>query len=400
MKIRSIIYLLFTLVLMESCSKGSGSSTPTPPAVALSIASISDVSNERTGNNLKFQFSITLDKVSTSAITLSYTTADVTALANKDYKPVSGTLNIPANSNSGTIEVEVIGDSARKANQTFNVQLSNPTNCTISTNKGTGTIINENLLYFPVDNTVGYATASSYPGKTLVWSDEFDGNTINTAAWTFETGNNNGWGNAELENYTGRTQNAFVSKGNLIIEARKESLAGSAYTSARMITKNKQVFTYGRIDIRAKVPTGKGIWPALWMLGNNIDQAGWPACGEMDIMELVGQEPNKVHGTLHWGANTTLHASKEAGYVLPSGTFDQQFHVFSMVWVKDQVQIYIDDILYNTITTSNTAGSNYPFNSNFFFIFNVAVGGTWPGPPDANTVFPQRMIVDYVRVFQ
>ena len=167
-----------------------------------------------------------------------------------------------------------------------------------------------------------------------------------------------------------------------------------------MITKNKQVFTYGRIDIRAKVPTGKGIWPALWMLGNNIDQAGWPACGEMDIMELVGQEPNKVHGTLHWGANTTLHASKEAGYVLPSGTFDQQFHVFSMVWIKDQVQIYIDDILYNTITTSNTAGSNYPFNSNFFFIFNVAVGGTWPGPPDANTVFPQRMIVDYVRVFQ
>jgi hypothetical protein len=400
MKIRSIIYLLFTLVLMESCSKGSGSSTPTPTAVALPIASISDASNERTGNNLKFQFSITLDKVSTSAISLSYTTVDVTALANKDYKPVSGTLNIPANTNSGTIEVEVIGDSTRKANQTFSVQLSNPTNCTIATNKGTGTIINENLLYFPVDNTVGYTSASSYPGKTLVWSDEFDGNTINTAAWTFETGNNNGWGNAELENYTGRTQNAFVSKGNLIIEARKESLAGSAYTSARMITKNKQVFTYGRIDIRAKVPTGKGIWPALWMLGNNIDQAGWPACGEMDIMELVGQEPNKVHGTLHWGANTTLHASKEAGYVLPSGTFDQQFHVFSMVWIKDQVQIYIDDILYNTITTSNTAGSNYPFNSNFFFIFNVAVGGTWPGPPDANTVFPQRMIVDYVRVFQ
>jgi beta-glucanase (GH16 family) len=400
MNIRSIIYLFFTLVLMESCSKGSGSSTPTTPVVALPIASISDISNERTANNLKFQFSITLDKVSTSAISLSYTTADVTAFANTDYKPVSGTLNIPANSNSGTIEVEVIGDSTRKANQTFSVQLSNPTNCTISTNKGTGTIINENLLYFPVDNTLGYSTPSSYPGKTLVWSDEFDGNTINPATWTFETGNNNGWGNAELENYTERTQNAFVSKGNLIIEARKESLAGSAYTSARMITKNKQVFTYGRIDIRAKVPTGKGIWPALWMLGNNIDQAGWPACGEMDIMELVGQEPNKVHGTLHWGATTNLHASKEAGYTLASGTFDQQFHVFSMVWVKDQVQIYIDDILYNTITTANTGGSNYPFNSNFFFIFNVAVGGTWPGPPDANTVFPQRMIVDYVRVFQ
>jgi beta-glucanase (GH16 family) len=167
-----------------------------------------------------------------------------------------------------------------------------------------------------------------------------------------------------------------------------------------MITKNKKVFTYGRIDVRAKIPTAKGMWPALWMLGNNIDQLGWPACGEMDIMELVGTEPNRVHGTLHWGATPTLHSSKEAGYSLATGTFDQQFHVYSMVWVKDQVQIYIDDILYNTITTSNTAGSAYPFNSDFFFIFNVAVGGTWPGPPDATTVFPQRMVVDYVRVFQ
>lgn len=400
MKIRSIIYLLVSLVLIVSCSKGSGGSTSTPPTVALPIASISDVSNERTTANLKYQFSITLDKVSSSAVSISYTTADGTAVANTDFKPISGTLTIPANASSGTIEVEVIGDSTRKANQTFSVQLSNPTNCSLSTNKGTGTIVNENLLYFPVDNTVGYSTPISYPGKTLVWSDEFDGSTINPASWTFETGNNNGWGNAELENYTGRTQNAFVSKGNLIIEARKESLAGSAYTSARMITKNKQVFTYGRIDIRAKVPTGKGIWPALWMLGNNIDQAGWPACGEMDIMELVGQEPNRVHGTLHWGATPTLHASKEAGYSLTTGTFDQQFHVFSLVWVKDQVQIYIDDILYNTITTANTAGSVYPFNSGFFFILNVAVGGTWPGPPDATTVFPQRMVVDYVRVFQ
>ncbi len=398
MKIRYIICLLFILTLIQSCSKGSGSSAPTTPPVALPIASISDVSNERTSNNLKYQFNITLDKVSTSAINISYTTADASAVANKDYKPVSGTLTIPANSNSGTIEVEVIGDSTRKANQTFSVQLSNPTNCTIATNKGTGTIINENLLYFPVDNT-GYSTPTSYPGKTLVWSDEFDGNTINQATWAFETGAG-GWGNAELETYTGRTQNAFQSKGNLIIEARKENVNGSVYTSARMITKAKKVFTFGRIDIRAKVPTAKGMWPALWMLGNNIDQVGWPACGEMDIMELVGLEPNRVHGTLHWGANTTLHASKEAGYSLSTGTFDQQFHVFSMVWVKDQVQIYIDDILYNTITTSNTAGSTYPFNSDFFFIFNVAVGGTWPGPPDASTAFPQRMVVDYVRVFQ
>jgi beta-glucanase (GH16 family) len=396
MKFRTLFFLVFTLIILESCSKGSGSTTPTPPAVVLPIASINDISNERTSTNLKYQFNITLDKVSTSAITISYTTADGTALANTDYKPVSGTLTIPANSTSATIEVEVNGDSTRKANQTFSVQLSNPTNCSIATNKGTGTIINENLLYFPVDNT-GYSTPTSYSGKTLVWSDEFDGTTINPTTWTFEAGAG-GWGNAELETYTSKTANAFQSKGNLIIEARKES--SGIYTSARMITKNKKVFTYGRIDVRAKIPTAKGMWPAIWMLGNNIDQVGWPACGEMDIMELVGLEPNKVHGTLHWGATPTLHSSKEAGYVLTSGTFDQQFHVYSMLWVKDQVQIYIDDILYNTITTSNTAGSTYPFNSDFFFILNVAVGGNWPGPPDATTVFPQRMIVDYVRVFQ
>jgi hypothetical protein len=386
-------------LLIESCSKGSGSGTPTPPPAALPVASISDVSNERTSTNLKFQFSINLDKVSTTPISINYTSADGTALANTDYKPVSGTLTIPANSSSGTVEVEVIGDSTRKSNQTFSIQLSNPKNCTISTNKGTGTIINENLLSYTVDTT-GYSTPINYPGKTLVWSDEFESNTINTATWTFETGGG-GWGNAELESYSGRTQNAFQSKGNLIIEARKES--GGNFTSARMITKGKKVFnslTSSRIDIRAKVPTGKGIWPAIWMLGNNIDQVNWPACGEIDIMELLGQEPNKIYGTLHWGTAPVGHPSKGSNYVLSTGSFDQKFHVYSLIWLKDQVQIYVDDILYNTVTTANTAGNAYPFNSDFFFILNVAVGGNWPGAPDATTVFPQRMVVDYVRVFQ
>lgn len=400
MKIRQIIYLLIALVFINACSKGSGgSSTATPPATVLPSATISDVSNERASTNVKYQFTVTLDKVSTSAITISYTTADGTAVANTDFKPASGTLSIPANTSSATIEVEVIGDSIRKANQTFSVQLSNPSNCSLATNKGTGTIINENLLVFPVDNTNGYSTPNTYPGQTLVWSDEFNGNTINTNNWAFETGAG-GWGNAELETYTARSQNAFQSKGNLVIEARKENVNGSVYTSARMISKAKKFFTYGRIDVRAKIPTAKGMWPAIWMLGNNIDQVGWPACGEMDIMELVGTEPNRVHGTLHWGATPALHSSKEAGYSLATGTFDQQFHVYSMVWIKDKVQIYVDDILYNTVSTSNTAGSAYPFNSDFFFILNVAVGGNWPGPPDNTTVFPQRMIVDYVRVFQ
>ncbi len=398
MKISSCIYLIFSLVLIEACSKGSGPSNTTPPPGALPFASINDVSNERTSSNLKFQFTVTLDKASTSAVSINYTTSDGTALSNKDYKPINGVLTIPANSNSGTIEVEVVGDSIRRTNQSFSIQLSNPTNCSISTNKGTGTIVNENLLYFPVDST-GYTTPKTYPGMNLVWSDEFDGKTVNTSNWVYETGSNNGWGNNELENYTNRTQNSFVSKGNLIIEARNESYNGSSYTSARMITKAKQFFTYGRIDVRAKLPFGKGLWPAIWMLGNNIDQVNWPACGEMDIMELIGSIPNTVNGTLHWGTTLALHKSKTSSHTLSTGTFDQQFHVYSLVWVQDQVQIYVDDILYNTVTPTDTNGT-YPFNLDFFFILNVAVGGSWPGSPDGTTVFPQRMVVDYVRVFK
>ncbi len=399
MKKYAAAFLSLLIIICNSCSKSSGGGGTTPPTVALPAATISDVSNDRTSSNIKYQFSVSLDKVSTSAISIGYTTADGSAVSNKDYKPVSGTLTIPANSSSGTIEVEVIADSLRKTNQTFTVQLSSPSGCTLSTNKGTGTIVNENLLYYPVDNA-GYSTPLIYPGKTLTWSEEFDGSTINQNVWTFETGGG-GWGNAELENYSAKTQNAFQSKGNLIIEARREN--GNSYSSARMITKNKKVFNSSntsRIDIRAKIPVGKGIWPAIWMLGNNIDQVSWPACGEIDIMEILGNEPNKLYGTFHFGANSTLHVSKGTSYVLSSGSFDQQFHVYSLVWMKDQAQILIDDIPYFTLTTAMTAGNAYPFNSDFFFILNVAVGGNWPGSPDATTVFPQRLVVDYIRVFQ
>jgi len=167
-----------------------------------------------------------------------------------------------------------------------------------------------------------------------------------------------------------------------------------------MITKGQKVFKFGRIDIRAKAPKGKGIWPALWMLGNNIDAVNWPACGEIDILELLGHEPNKIYGTLHWGTNVASHSSKGTSYVLSSGSFDQQFHVYSIIWTLDAIKILIDDQQYFQFAKSDVGSSNYPFNSDFFFIFNIAVGGNWPGSPDSTTPFPQRLVVDYVRVFQ
>jgi beta-glucanase (GH16 family) len=385
---------LATLALLAGgCGKKGGSGDVLPGIT------IAGVSQDRTATNSTFHFPVSLSASTGRAVTVHYTTVAGTALANTDFIPVSGTLTIPANQQQGTIDVTITGDSLRRADQTFTVQLDNPQNCTLATDKATGTIQNKDLLYYPVDNT-GYSTPSTYPGYTLAWSDEFNTNTLNSANWTFESGNNNGWGNNELEYYTDRPQNVFVSSGNLVIEARSEYFGGKNYTSTRMITKNKKTFKFGRIDIRARMPKGKGIWPAVWMLGNNIDAAGWPACGEMDILELLGQEPNKIYGTLHWGATVLSHSSKGSSYTLPGSSFDQQFHVYSLVWKQDDVRILVDDQEYVHVTSTDVLGSPYPFNNDFFFIFNIAVGGNWPGNPDNTTIFPQRMIVDYVRVFQ
>jgi beta-glucanase (GH16 family) len=263
-----------------------------------------------------------------------------------------------------------------------------------------GTIITEDGTNLTTDKT-GYNTPLSYPGYTLVWNDEFSGTTLNMNNWNQEVGNgSNGWGNNELEYYTNSTKNIFVSNGNLIIEARKESISGFNYSSGRMTTQNKKSFTFGRIDIRAKLPVGKGLWPALWALGNNISGVGWPACGEIDIMELIGTYPGRTYGTMHWKTATGDHASKGDQYNLSSGNFSQQFHVFSIIWSQDTIKWLVDDQLFLTTTKADVAEANYPFNALQFFIFNVAVGGNWPGSPDANTAFPQRMFVDYVRVFQ
>jgi beta-glucanase (GH16 family) len=336
-----------------------------------------------------------LDKKSSSDVSFQYDTQGGTAKENVDFIPVSGVLTIPAGSQTGSIKVTVTGDSTRKATQSFSLVLSEPKNCTLPTAPINGTIRNDNGLYFPVDNN-GYNPPSPV-GWTLVWSDEFSGKIINTNNWQFEIGNNNGWGNHEQEYYTNSTNNAFVSQGNLIIEARGEAIAGFNYSSTRMITKGKQSFKYGRVDIRAKLPQTKGIWPALWMLGDNIDTAGWPACGEIDMMELLGQEPNKVYGTLHWGASPAAHQSYGTNKVLSSGTFADSFHVYSMIWTSTSISLLIDDVSYFTMATT---GPNLPFNSSFFFIFNIAVGGDWPGAPDSSTQLPQRMVVDYIRVFQ
>lgn len=238
-----------------------------------------------------------------------------------------------------------------------------------------------------------------YPGYHLVWQDEFNGVELNAGDWNYETGGS-GWGNNELEYYTAGSKNAYLLNGNLVIEAKKEDMGNRNYTSARITTAGKHEFQYGRIDIRARLPVQTGMWPALWMLGNDIGSRGWPYCGEIDIMELIGKNPKQVVGSFHWKNDDASEGTLNNRYDLATGDFSGDFHVYSLIWEKDQYQILVDNQVYVTAKPSDIKASYNPFNHPFYLIFNVAVGGDWPGPPDASTQFPQMMLVDYVRVYQ
>ena len=237
----------------------------------------------------------------------------------------------------------------------------------------------------------------------LVWSDEFnqpDGSAPDATKWGYDLGGS-GWGNNELEYYTDRTNNARIEAGKLMIEARSESFSGKKHTSARLLTKDKESWTYGRIEARMKIPRGQGIWPAFWMLGTNITTVNWPACGEVDIMENIGKEPGTVHGTVH-GPGYSGGAGIGGPLTLPGGAaLADDFHVYAIEWETNRICWYMDKQLYFTITpTYLPAGKKWVYDHPHFLLLNLAVGGQWPGYPDATTTFPQRMTVDYVRVYQ
>ncbi len=245
----------------------------------------------------------------------------------------------------------------------------------------------------PPISATGYTTPLTYTGKTLVWQDEFTGTSLNTTDWNYETGPFNN----ELQYY--KTENTSVHNGYLIIRAKVEKVAGKIYTSSRLTTENKKTFQYGRMDIRALMPKGKGMFPALWMLGNSFATIGWPKCGEIDIMETIGGggRDSVVYGTAHWDS---------LGYVMYGGhkglyngqLLGDQFHVYSIEWTASEIRWYLDDKLYHVIDITPVGLTE--FKKKFFFIFNLAIGGDWAGSPDATTIFPQRLVVDYIRVFQ
>jgi len=249
---------------------------------------------------------------------------------------------------------------------------------------------------------LGVPATAAPPYWTLIWSDEFDGPAgaaPDATKWTFDLGAS-GWGNQELENYTDTRDNSYHdSAGNLVIESRQH--APGQFTSARLKTQTKFTVEYGKIEARMKLPAGQGIWPAFWMLGANISDAGWPKCGEIDIMENIGREPSLAHGTVH-GPGYSGGNGIGQSYSLPDGQqFAGDYHIFAVEWSVNGIQFFVDGNMYHSVTPASIPqGATWVFNQPFFLLLNVAVGGSWPGNPDATSSFPQKMLVDYVRVYQ
>lgn len=256
--------------------------------------------------------------------------------------------------------------------------------------------------YKPIDPIVpkdtGYDHAVEREGWALVWHDEFSGHVLDTTAWTYEV-NGDGGGNNELQFYTEFRTNSWVKNGFFNMKAIEEGFKGMTYTSARVITRHKKDFKYGRFDIRAKTPTQQGVWPAIWMLPTNEEYGGWPQSGEIDIMESVGHHEKTVHGTLHYGPRWP--DNKHTGNKIElDNDLETEFHVYSVEWEDGEIRWYVDDVLFSTKTKEDLAPYPWPFDKEFFIILNLAIGGDWPGAPDESTNFPKYMFVDYVRVYE
>lgn len=250
----------------------------------------------------------------------------------------------------------------------------------------------------PTTSPTAAASPAPSGGWTLVFADEFDAaGALDPAKWGYEIGYVR---NDEKQYYTSRAENVRSENGALVIEGRREPYQGYAYTSASVNTRHRFEFQYGRVEVRAKLPTGRGTWPAIWMLGTNIDQAGWPACGEIDVMENVGFEPTRIYGTVHTAAYNHVSGTAKGANVTVATPWES-FHVYAIEWYPERVDFFVDDAKYFTFRNEGTGSRTWPFDKPQYLLVNLAIGGAWGGQQGIDdALFPHRYLVDYVRVYQ
>jgi beta-glucanase (GH16 family) len=390
---KSIFASLLFCGFLVACDKEK--TTP----IATANVSIDDITmNEGNGGTSTMEFTITLSTALSQEASVKVTSKDGFAKAGEDYQAVNQVVIFKAGEKTKKLSVAVVADDIKEGIDEFQLQLTDAVNCNIFDGIGLGVINNDDTRILVTD--AGYTTPETYPGKSLIWREEFNGNTLNTNEWGFDVGDgcpNCGWGNNELEYYT-PGDNLYFSEGKMIIEARKEQMGGKSYTSTRLQSMGKKEFKFGRIDFRAKLPRGQGIWPAFWMLGSNFKTAGWPTCGEIDIMEFLGHDEKRVHSTIHYKFGN--NARNTTASLLNETPLPDEYHVYSLDWQQDKLRMLIDDKLIAEFNPISVVGPDHPFNQAFFFIINLAVGGNWPGSPNTTTYFPQWLFVDYIRVFQ
>ena len=326
------------LLLMIGCKKGSSGADSNQPAHVVSINNISLPENN-VGESA-FEFTLSLNKTSSQPVTVTYSTIEGLAKAGEDYKSVTNqSATFLPNELTKKIVITIIADDQREADEDFTLMLTGATNATIQQHKATGIIVNDDTK-ISFTNT-GYDAPTTYTGYALSWADEFNGTALDATAWSNQNGDGCpticGWGNNELEYYTGRPDNLFFQDGKLIIEAKKETYNGKDYTSSKIFTAGKKTFKFGRVDIRAKLPLGKGIWPAFWMLPQNNVYGGWPTSGEIDIMEMVGHDPGRTHGTLHYGPGPGS-TQYNRNIAISSGSLHDEFHLYSIECKQYQVK--------------------------------------------------------------
>ncbi len=393
-----VICLSFFPILISGCKKDDAPSDEVPePGIMIDGVTLF----EGHEGLIDFPFPVSFNRAFNKDITIHYKTADGIAKAGIDYEAVTnGSIVIPAGKTSGNIVIKVIGNDIREADKTFTVELLSSDYGVILRNSATGYIRND-------DNTIkiattGYEAATSYDGYTLEWQDEFT-DRVDPDIWWNQNGDGCpdlcGWGNNESQYYTDRSSNIFIQDGHLVIEARPENYQGKSYTSSKILTTGKKAMRYGRIDIRAQLPYGQGIWPAFWMMPEESKYGGWPSSGEIDIMEMVGHQSNMVHGTVHYGPGPSSIHQTSSHVKAGGGIFNDDFNVFSLVWKEDELIWLVNDQEFKRITPDQLDGQFWPFNEYFYLIINFAVGGNWPGYPDATTLFPQWLVVDYVRYY-